>query len=184
MMKPLTLPITGRSMARVYLHIRPKFEKGTYLENEIAIPEDLTGRRKTTPKKREMEEIKKKAPSVQDTQVVGAPGTSARTSTYMHRKRSPVKEEVPEQEKLIAEEKSPEEEEEKAESPILESPVRKKQKVMEEADSEETESLEKYMGERDDDEEDEPEGDQEPLVFSMYDSGEEGVEEKNDYHFV
>ncbi|KAH9296045.1 hypothetical protein KI387_039633, partial [Taxus chinensis] len=63
------------------------------------------------------------------------------------------------------------------------SPIRKKQKVIEEVDSEETKSLEKYRGDRDDDEEDEPEGDQEPLVFSMYDSREEGAEDKNDYLF-
>ncbi|KAH9331272.1 hypothetical protein KI387_003380, partial [Taxus chinensis] len=61
---------------------------------------------------------------------------------------------------------------------------RKKKKVMEEADSEETESLEKYVGERDEDEEDEPEGDHEPLVFSMHDLEEEGKGEKDDYRFV
>ncbi|KAH9306815.1 hypothetical protein KI387_011219, partial [Taxus chinensis] len=108
--------------AWVYLRIRPKFEKGIYLENEIAIPKNLTVKKNTTPKKRETKEIKKKAPSVQDTKVVGTPGTS----TYTHKKRSPVREEALEQGNIIIKEKSLEEEEEKVESPILESPIRKK----------------------------------------------------------
>lgn len=67
MVKPLTLTIIEKVKVRVYLQIRPKFEKGSYLENEIAIPEDLTSMKKTTPKKKETKEIKQKVPRAQDT---------------------------------------------------------------------------------------------------------------------
>ncbi|KAH9308888.1 hypothetical protein KI387_036799, partial [Taxus chinensis] len=55
---------------------------------------------------------------------------------------------------------------------------------MEEADSEDMESLEAYRGERDDDEEDELEGAQEPPVFDVHDSEEEGREEENEFLFM
>ncbi|KAH9287484.1 hypothetical protein KI387_031601, partial [Taxus chinensis] len=61
---------------------------------------------------------------------------------------------------------------------------RKKQKVIEEADSEDMDSLEAYKGERDDGKEYEPEGAQEPPVFEVHDSEEEGEENKNEYLFM
>ncbi|KAH9328981.1 hypothetical protein KI387_001089, partial [Taxus chinensis] len=60
----------------------------------------------------------------------------------------------------------------------------------EEADSEETDSLEKYMGRKDDDSEEDDNGEddherpQEPLVFSVYDLGEESGEEEQEFVFA
>ncbi|KAH9324577.1 hypothetical protein KI387_004755, partial [Taxus chinensis] len=127
---------------RIYLHIRPKFEKGAYLENDVSIPEDPVGRKKVAPRKREREEVQK-ALSVQTKKMVSAPETCAKPSTYAQRKKSPMKtktleEEASEHEEPLTLEESPRnispiKEKEKEESHVLESPIRKKQKVMDEA---------------------------------------------------
>ncbi|KAH9294627.1 hypothetical protein KI387_038215, partial [Taxus chinensis] len=55
-----------RTTTRVYLCLRPKYEKGAYVEDDVSIPEDPTMRKKVVPRKREREEApEKKAPSVQ-----------------------------------------------------------------------------------------------------------------------
>ncbi|KAH9301161.1 hypothetical protein KI387_012744, partial [Taxus chinensis] len=85
--------------------------------------------------------------------------------------------------------------EEEIKSPMLESPVRKKQRIEEDTTSEETGSLERYIGEKDDEneedgsgeddsEEEDPEKDQEPPIFNVHDSKEEGREEEHGFLFI
>ncbi|KAH9319919.1 hypothetical protein KI387_021688, partial [Taxus chinensis] len=111
------------------------------------------------------------APSVLTTQIVSMPSTSAKPNTYVRRKKSPVKEKMPEveaPEQPTTMEES-QEEEEKAESPDQKTPLRKKQRVDEEADSEVTDNLKRYLGEGEDesegggDEEEDTEKEKEPL---------------------
>ena len=49
---PITLPIIGGSAACIYVCIRPKFENGTYLVDEISIPKDPLGMKKPVSKNR------------------------------------------------------------------------------------------------------------------------------------
>ena len=79
-------------------------------------------------KAKKQKEPKKKVPSVVDTQVIGSPGTSTRTSMYSRKKRPIVKEKTLEPENLSDKESSGEEE---IESPTPESLVRKKKRVEE-----------------------------------------------------
>ncbi|KAH9307480.1 hypothetical protein KI387_035391, partial [Taxus chinensis] len=104
---------------------------GTYLENDVSIPQYATSRKKAMPRKREREEApEKKAPSLQTTQSVDAPESCAKPSTYAHRKKSPIKEkEKTPEEEVLEEEVSPRNESPTREEEEEVSLVKKKQKT-------------------------------------------------------